>query len=77
MLNVLDLYSCHGYFILLHKPEKHASEIKEWTFKIYLLTGEPSSWFPLMNHKTRLVPDPMCGSGIFVNLREFRLFFVA
>ena len=48
MQNFLYL-SYHAYFILPHNSENVLQkEMKDWTFKVYLLTGEVSSWFPLI-----------------------------
>ena len=48
-LNFLCLYSYHEYFILWHNSAKRVKErIKDWTFEVYLITGEDSSWFLLI-----------------------------
>ena len=43
------LYSYHAYFILPQNQKNVLQkEIKDWTFKAYLLTEETSSWFLLI-----------------------------
>ena len=62
----------HSLFCWINQENVLQKEIKDWAFKVYLLTREPSQflipWNHCVNHWKCLVPEPMCSSWIFCQI---------
>ena len=68
------VYSYHACFILWHKSENVLQkEMKDWTFKVYLLTGEISSWFLLIESLKMTFDRSMCDSWICCQTEKLRI----
>ena len=57
--------SCVFYFFAQIRKTFYIKEIKHWTFEVYLLTRENSSWFHWLNHWKWLVTGSSRYSWIF------------
>ena len=70
-------HSYHTYFILSLKSEKRVTEnIKDWTFEVYLLTGEPSQFLsPAEWIIENVLFQILSGSWIFCQMERVYIVF--
>ena len=64
------IHIMHILFCRTNQINVLQKEIKDWTFEVYLLTGETSFDSYWLNHWKWLVLDPMRGSWIFCQMER-------